>query len=79
MRIIGNAHLTFEEFNKLLAQIEVFLSSRPLWNLSNDPSDIQALTTGQFLIYSRLISFPEDDVSHITPKTDYLYDKDYHI
>src|ERR1700712_1108025 len=49
-RIVGEATLTYEELSTLTQQIEACLNSRPLWPLTNDPEDIEALTPGHFLI-----------------------------
>lgn len=65
-RIVGQAHLTFEELSTILAQIEAILNSRPLHPLSNDPTDLHCLTPGHFLIGERLTAFPEFDLTDIS-------------
>jgi len=58
-RIMGNDLFTFEELNTLLVQIEACLNSRPLTEMSHDPSDLCALTPGHFLIGEPLTAIPE--------------------
>lgn len=64
-RLIGNAHITFEQFSTILVQIEAILNSRPLCPLSNDPNDLRCITPGHFLIGSALTTYPEKDLSHL--------------
>ncbi|XP_063547170.1 uncharacterized protein LOC134754762 [Cydia strobilella] len=58
-RILSLTHLTYEELNCCLIQIEAFLSSRPLTPLSSDPSDLTYLSPSHFLIGRSLLSVPE--------------------
>ncbi|XP_018301859.1 uncharacterized protein [Mycetomoellerius zeteki] len=64
-RVIGETLLTYEEMTTLLAQIEAILNSRPLTALSDDPSDISALTPGHFLVGSALIAVPEPSLQDL--------------
>lgn len=65
LRILGETRVTYEEFSTILTQIEAILNSRPLCALSNDPSDLQSLTPGHFLIGTSLTAFPEKDLTHL--------------
>ncbi|XP_076301671.1 uncharacterized protein LOC143219688 [Lasioglossum baleicum] len=67
-RVIGESPLTFEEYATLFAQIEASLNSRPLCPLSDDPSDLAALTPGHFLIGDALNVIPEPDLTD-TPRS----------
>lgn len=61
-RVLGNCHLTYEELNSTLVQIEAILNSRPLTPLSLDPEDIMPLTPGHFLIGRPITSLPIKDI-----------------
>jgi len=65
-RVIGTTILSFEELYTILVQIEACLNSRPLTPISNDPTDLQALTPGHFLIGEALNAIPEHDLSEVT-------------
>ncbi|XP_076384507.1 uncharacterized protein LOC143263380 [Megalopta genalis] len=64
-RVIGDQRLTFEELYTLLTQIESSLNSRPLSPLSSDPTDLNPLTPGHFLIGTALTTLPSDDLRDI--------------
>lgn len=64
-RIVGRAHLTFEEMQTVLCEIESILNSRPLTPFSEDPNDLTFLTPGHFLIGTALNSCPYSDLLHV--------------
>ncbi|XP_055589512.1 uncharacterized protein LOC129741755 [Uranotaenia lowii] len=66
-RIVGNAKLDCEEFITALAKVQASLNSRPITPLSTDPSDLQALTPGHFVIGRPINSLPEPDRTDIPP------------
>jgi len=49
LKSIGTQRLTGEELTTLLTQIKATLNSHPLCPLSNDPTDLEALTPSHFL------------------------------
>ncbi|XP_029161629.1 uncharacterized protein LOC114933291 [Nylanderia fulva] len=61
-RVAGSRTLSQAEFATLLCQIEACLNSRPIAALSDDPSDLSALTPGHFLIGRPIIAIPEESV-----------------
>ncbi|KAH8298723.1 hypothetical protein KR059_011105, partial [Drosophila kikkawai] len=50
---------TFEELATLLAKIEACLNSRPISLMSEDPTDLVALSPGHFLIGGPLLAVSE--------------------
>ncbi|XP_054717268.1 uncharacterized protein LOC129226664 [Uloborus diversus] len=61
-RTIADQKLTLEEFSTLTTQIESCLNSRPLSPLSEDPSEMSALTPGHFLVGRSHSSIPEENL-----------------
>lgn len=57
-RIIGQRVLTAEQLTTLLVEIEGVLNSRPIHPLSDDPTDVQALTPGHFLVGEPIVLPP---------------------
>ncbi|XP_041633313.1 uncharacterized protein [Drosophila kikkawai] len=53
---------TFEELATLLAKVEACLNSIPLSPMSEDPSDLLALTPGHFLVGEPLLSMAEPEI-----------------
>ncbi|XP_063634977.1 uncharacterized protein LOC134805636 [Cydia splendana] len=62
-RILSLTHLTYEELNCCLIQIEAILNSRPLTPLSSDPSDLTYLSPSHFLIGRSLLSVPQEPLT----------------
>lgn len=64
-RVLRGHTLAFDDMETLLTQVECCLNSRPLTPLSDDPSDLEPLTPGHFLVGSSLKSVPEQNYDAI--------------
>lgn len=64
-RIFGNAHLTFEEFGTIFAQVETMLNSRPIIPLSTEPTDLISLNSYHFLIDIARTTIPHVGLTNI--------------
>lgn len=62
-RIMSNITFCYEDFLTILTQVESIVNSRPLFPLTEDPCDLEALTPGHFLIGSSLLAVPEAPVA----------------
>ncbi|KAH8394377.1 hypothetical protein KR215_007024, partial [Drosophila sulfurigaster] len=60
-KTVSSVKHTFEELSTLLSKIEACLNSRPLTPMSEDVSDLEALTPGHFLIGGPLLSMAEPE------------------
>ncbi|XP_062713451.1 uncharacterized protein LOC134290347 [Aedes albopictus] len=65
LREIGTVNVSYEDMCTLLAQIEMCLNSRPLVPIPTDPSDLEVLTPGHFLIGTSLQAVPEHNLCDI--------------
>ncbi|XP_011706907.1 PREDICTED: uncharacterized protein LOC105462079, partial [Wasmannia auropunctata] len=58
-RVIDEASLRYDELHTLMTQIKAVLNLRPLAPLSNNPTDLNALTPAHFLIGCPIMAYPE--------------------
>ncbi|GFW23031.1 integrase catalytic domain-containing protein [Trichonephila clavipes] len=65
-RVMGNLRFTYEEFLTILNQIEGVLNSRPLYPLSCDPGDFDALTPGHFLVGRPITAIAEPSLTEVS-------------
>ncbi|XP_065077237.1 uncharacterized protein LOC135700609 [Ochlerotatus camptorhynchus] len=61
--VLGNVTMTYEEMSTILVRIEGILNSRPLCPQSTDPTDLNVITPGHFLIFRPMNDIPEPDFS----------------
>ncbi|XP_055622951.1 uncharacterized protein LOC129766445 [Toxorhynchites rutilus septentrionalis] len=59
LKTVGNVNLAYEDLLTLLAQVEMCLNSRPFTPIPEDPSDLEVLTPGHFLVGSSLQAVPD--------------------
>lgn len=64
-KVIGEKILTLEEFQTLTISVEAILNSRPLYPISTDPSELDVLTPGHFIIGRPMVSLPENNYEAI--------------
>ncbi len=64
-RIIGSLTFTKEQFGTLLCEVEAVLNSRPLYQRSADPNDMEALTPGHLLTGEPLTAIPTPDLKDV--------------
>lgn len=67
VRIIGETSLTYDEYDTILCQVEAFVNSRPISPLNDDPTTLNALTPGHFLVFEPLVCLPEEVDLRETP------------
>lgn len=60
VRIIGNISLTYDEYDTILCQTEALVNSRPLCALTDDPTNLNALTPGHFVILREPVGLPDE-------------------
>lgn len=72
-RILGNITCTYEGLYTVFVQIEAILNSRPLFPMSDDPSDLIPLTPSHFLIGEVLTATPQVDVQDVSSNRLSLY------
>lgn len=58
-RVLGGAHVNFEDFTTVLVQIESILNSRPLCPLPSTPDQLNPLTPAHFLLGKPLTALPD--------------------
>ncbi|XP_065073062.1 uncharacterized protein LOC135697345 [Ochlerotatus camptorhynchus] len=75
LKTVGNTNIAYEQMVTLLAQVEMCLNSRPLTPMSSEPSDLEVLTPGHFLIGSNMQAVPEADLHGVPDNRLQLYEQ----
>lgn len=65
LKALGNVNVAYEDMLTLLTQVEMCLNSRPLTPMPNDPTDLEVLTPGHFLVGTNLQAVPEVDLKEV--------------
>ncbi|XP_055591313.1 uncharacterized protein LOC129743355 [Uranotaenia lowii] len=65
LKVFGENAVPFEDFTTFLVQVENCLNSRPITALTDDPSNLQPLTPGHFLVGEALQQLPERDYKEV--------------
>lgn len=58
----NSINFTYEEFYTLLTQVEGILNSHPLRTLSDNPTNLEPLTPGHFIIGEAIVAIPENNI-----------------
>ncbi|XP_062553177.1 uncharacterized protein LOC134218260 [Armigeres subalbatus] len=74
LKIVGNTNIAYEQMLTLLAQVEMCLNSRPLTPMPSEPSDLEVLTPGHFLVGANLQAVPDADFRGIPDNRLEVYD-----
>ncbi|XP_017052293.1 uncharacterized protein LOC108095638 [Drosophila ficusphila] len=64
-RLVGRSLLTFHKLRTLVCEVSAMLNSRPLCPISENPSDLEVLTPGHFLIGTAFNAIDEPDITHL--------------
>lgn len=80
-KVVKNSTLTYEEMSTVLCKIEACLNSRPLYAVSADPNDLNALTPGHFIIGDALLAAPEKPIEdlRLTDRWQYVQSLSQHF
>ncbi|XP_062556626.1 uncharacterized protein LOC134221452 [Armigeres subalbatus] len=74
LKTVGNTNIAYEQMLTLLAQVEMCLNSRPLTSMPSEPSDLEVLTPGHFLVGTNLQAVPDADLRGIPDNRLEAYD-----
>ncbi|GFW57124.1 DUF5641 domain-containing protein [Trichonephila clavipes] len=75
-RVMGNLRFTCQSFLTTLNQIEGVLNPRPLYPLSCDPDDFDALTPGHFLVGRPITAIAEPSLTEVSDNSKY-YEEEF--
>ncbi|XP_018797401.1 PREDICTED: uncharacterized protein LOC108974165 [Bactrocera latifrons] len=61
-RALDTSLLTYEEFARVLTEVEAYVNSRPICFIPTNVNDFEVLTTGHFMIGEPIKGLPDPDV-----------------